>query len=127
MPGHLHGSPSTLGIVGTVTAWTECDDWLEAARRTITARRDQLARRLAADLPAVAFDPPQATYLGWLDLQRTGLGDDPANELLERAGVVLSSGPKFGSNGAGFARVNFATSEQILDEIVDRIAAAVAS
>ena len=33
MPGHLLGSPSSLGVVGTVAAWTACDDWLDAARR----------------------------------------------------------------------------------------------
>lgn len=122
MPGHLHGSPSSLGVVGTVAAWSNSDDWLAAARRTITARRDQLARRLAVDVPAVRFDPPEATYLCWLDFRETGLGDDPAAVLLERAGVALSSGLKFGPGGAGFARLNVATSEQILDDIVDRIA-----
>ncbi len=122
MPGHLHGSPSTLGIVGTIAAWTECDEWLSVVQRTITARRDQLARRLAADIPAVGFDAPQATYLGWLDFRDAGLGDDPAGLLLESAGVALSSGPAFGPNGAGFARINVATSAQILDRILDRIA-----
>lgn len=124
MPGHLQGSPSTLGVVGTIAAWTECDDWLAAVQRTITARRDQLARRLAADAPSVGFDPPQATYLGWLDFG-TVLGEDPADVLLETAGVVLSNGPKFGPGGVGFARINVATSERILDEIIDRIATAV--
>lgn len=126
MPGHLNGSPGSLGIVGTITAWTECDDWLDAVRHTLTERRDHLVRRLAADVPSVRFDPPQATYLGWLDVRGTGLGDDPAEVLLERFGVALSSGPKFGPNGSGFVRVNFATSEQILDAIVDRVADAVA-
>jgi cystathionine beta-lyase len=125
MPGHLQGSPSSLGVVGTVTAWTECDDWLAAAQRTITTRRDQLARRLAADVPSVRFDGAQATYLCWLDFTRTGLGDDPAQVLLDRFGVALSSGPLFGPNGAGFARINVATSEGILDEVIDRIAEAV--
>jgi cysteine-S-conjugate beta-lyase len=126
MSAHLHGSPSSLGVIGTITAWTECDEWLEAVRRTITARRDQLARRLAVDVPSIRFDPPEATYLGWLDCRETGLGADPARALLEHAGVAVSSGPMFGPNGAGFARINFATSERILDEIVDRIAATVA-
>ena len=94
-------------------------------RRTITARRDQLARRLAADVPSVRFDGSQATYLCWLDFTGTGLGDDPAQALLDRFGVALSSGPLFGPNGAGFARVNVATSEGILDEVIDRIAEAV--
>jgi cysteine-S-conjugate beta-lyase len=126
MPGHLDGSPGSLGIVGTIAAWTECDEWLDAARRTLTERRDQLVRRLAADAPSLGFDPPEATYLGWLDFRGTGLGPDPARVLLERFGVALSSGPKFGPNGAGFARINFATSEQLLDTIVDRIADAAA-
>ncbi len=125
MPGHLHGSPSTLGVVGSITAWTVCDDWLEAARRTIRARFEQLERRLAADAPAVRFETPQATYLGWLDFGATGLGDDPAAHLLERYGVALSSGPQFGANGAGFARINVATSEQILDRVIDAIVVAV--
>ena len=125
MPGHLQGSPSSLGVVGTVTAWTQCDEWLGALRRTITARRDQLARRLAADAPTVGFDAPDATYLGWLDFGQTGLGDDPAEVLLEQFGVALSSGPKFGPDSAGWARINFATSEKILDQVVDRIVEAI--
>jgi cysteine-S-conjugate beta-lyase len=126
MPGHLDGSPGSLGIVGTIAAWTECDEWLDAARRTLTERRDQLVGRLAADAPSIGFDSPEATYLGWLDFRGTRLGPDPARVLLERFGVALSSGPKFGPNGAGFARINFATSEQLLDTIVDRIADAAA-
>jgi cysteine-S-conjugate beta-lyase len=125
MPAHLNGSPGSLGVVGTVTAWTDCDDWLDAVRQTLTVRRDHLARRLAADVGSVRFDLPEATYLGWLDFRGSGLGDDPSKVLLDRAGVALASGPKYGPNGAGFARINFATSEQILDAIVDRIADAV--
>jgi cystathionine beta-lyase len=125
MPAHLQGSPSSLGVVGTIAAWTECDDWLAAVRRTIVARLDQLGRRLAEDLPAVRLGTPEATYLAWLDFRSAALGDDPADVLLERFGVALSNGPKFGTNGAGFARINVATSEQILDQVIDRIAEAV--
>ena len=125
MPGHLQGSPSTLGIVGTIAAWTQCDDWMTGVQRTVTERRDQLAARLAADLSSVGFDLPEATYLGWLDFRQTSLGDDPAEALLEHVGVALTNGPKFGRDSAGFARINFATSEEILDQVIDRIAKAV--
>ncbi len=127
MSTHLQGAPSTLGVVGTLAAWTECDDWLAAVRVELTARRDQLARRLAADAPAIGFEPPEATYLGWLDFRATDLGDDPARALLKRGRVALSQGPKFGTGGTGFARVNFATSAEILDDIVDRVATTVAA
>jgi cystathionine beta-lyase len=122
MPGHLQGSPSTLGITGTIAAWTASDDWLREARRTIEVRRDQLANRLATDLPDVGFQLPQATYLGWLDFSAYGIGDDPSEWLLKYARVALSSGAKFGTGGRGHARINVATSPEMLDRVIDRIA-----
>jgi cystathionine beta-lyase len=101
---------------------------MRAAQRTITARRDQLTRRLAADAPTIGYHAPEATYLAWLDFTEVAagavgvsLGDDPAEYLLKHAGVALSNGPKFGTEGVGVARLNFATSEQILDDAIDRI------
>jgi cystathionine beta-lyase len=37
---------------------------------------------------------------------------------------MLSAGPKFGPGGAGFARLNFATTPRILNEILGRTAEA---
>ena len=128
MATHQHGAPSTLGIAATISAWADCDEWLDDARRTITARRDHLARRLTRDLPEIGFDPPEATYLAWLDFSGVAggaLGDDPAEFLLEQARVAPSSGPQFGPGGAGFARFNVATSEEILDETIDRVVGAI--
>ena len=121
LPYHLPAGPSTLSIAATIAAWTEGVEWLDATARTLTTRRDHLARRLADEVPEVGFDPPEATYLAWLDLRRTGLGDDPAAVLLDRARVALSPGRDFGDQGVGCVRLNFATTEGILDEIIERI------
>ena len=52
-----------------------------------------------------------------------GLGDDPARTFRERGRVALGSGPAYGREaGRGFARLNFATSPQILEEGVRRMA-----
>ena len=76
-------------------------------------------------MPAVGYAPPQAGYLAWLDCRELELGDDPAATFLERGRVGLSPGPQFGTGGAGHARLNFATSPELLAEIVERMAAAV--
>jgi len=125
MPAHLRGAPSTLGIAATLAAWCESAGWLDDLRSELTARRARLSARLAS-VPSVRFDPPQATYLAWLDFREAALGGDPAEALLE-AGVVLSAGPPFGGVSEGFARLNFATTAAVLDEALDRIARAVRS
>jgi len=67
MAEHQNGSPSSLGVAATITAWTGCDDWLTAAQRTITANRDHLACRLGQQAPIIGLDAPAATHLPCLD------------------------------------------------------------
>jgi cystathionine beta-lyase len=69
---------------------------------------------------------PEATYLAWLDCRALELAPDPQRFFLERAGVALSDGAPFGDAGKGFVRLNFATSRAILDEILERMAKALA-
>ena len=125
LPRHLLGAVGSPGAEATLAAWSAGEPWLEEVRAHLTRQRDHLAARLAAELPEVRFTVPDATYLAWLDFRAFGLGDDPANAIHERGRVVLSHGHEFGELGNGFARLNFATSREILDEIVDRIVAAV--
>jgi cystathionine beta-lyase len=125
VPSHVYGGLSSLGAEATLAAWREGGPWLAETVEHLTAQRDHLAARLVMDLPEVEFALPEATYLAWLDFRGLGLGDDPAAFFLEHARVALSPGPDFGPHGAGFARLNFATTREILDEIVDRMVGAV--
>ena len=63
--------------------------------------------------------PPQASYLAWLHCP--AIAGDPAAFFLREAKVALSPGPDFGIPGKGYCRLNFATSEDILTEILDRM------
>ena len=49
----------------------------------------------------------------------------PPRALLERGKVALSSGPMFGAEGRGFARLNIATTRDLLEEAVRRMVAGV--
>ncbi|TDB38257.1 MAG: aminotransferase class I/II-fold pyridoxal phosphate-dependent enzyme [Actinobacteria bacterium] len=118
---HMLGGVNALGAHATLAAWASGEEWLLRTVETLRANRDHLLERLSAELPEVIVGRPEATYLAWLDFRATGIADDPAKHLLERGLVGLSAGPEFGSAGKGFARLNFATHAEILDEILDRV------
>ncbi|HEX7114846.1 MAG TPA: PatB family C-S lyase [Steroidobacter sp.] len=113
---------STLGIRATLAAWTEEGErWLQACVATLRARRDQVIEQLSLPGLPIRCSPPQASYLAWLDCRGLALDVEPADYFLERARVALSPGLEFGEAGRGHARLNFATSEEVLGRLLDRM------
>jgi cystathionine beta-lyase len=115
-----------FGALASLAAFERGGPWLDRVIARLDANRRLLGEQLAAELPEVGYVPPQAGYLAWLDCRPLGLGDDPAAAFLEHGRVALSSGPTFGREGEGFARLNFATSPALLSEAVSRLAAGAA-
>ncbi len=114
---------SLLGLHASVASFTEGESWLQGAMTSIERNSDLLAALLAEHLPNVRYRMPQASYLAWLDFRATGWGDDPAARALAEARVALLSGPTFGAEGRGFARLNFACSPEVLTDAIERMAA----
>ena len=121
LPGHYLGAPNVMAVAATVAAWTVGDPWLDAVLEVVDENRLALTDLLAQHLPGVVYQPPEATYLAWMDCAELGLGDDPAVTFRER-GVELSPGPQFGAPGIGHARINLATSPSILAATVEAMA-----
>ncbi len=115
---------SHLGVHATIAALRSAGSWLDAAIAQIDRNARLLAGLLADYLPAVSYQPAEASFLAWLDCRDLGLGQDPAAAFLTAGRVALSPGPDFGVQGAGFARLNIGTSPELLSEAVRRMAAA---
>ncbi|MGW0336220.1 MalY/PatB family protein [Streptomyces sp. NPDC003011] len=124
LPEEVGHGPSHVGVLAHTAALREGVPWLDALLAGLDQNRRLLADLLAARLPAVTHRPADATYLAWLDCRALGLGDDPADTFLRRGRVALSPGTDFGTGGAGHVRLNLATSPEILEEGVRRMAAA---
>lgn len=119
---HTHGS-SHLGAVAHVAAMDDGREWQARLLVELAANRDLLGSLLTEHLPEVGYRPMEATYLAWLDCRALGLGEDPAAAFLRRGRVALSPGPSFGASaGRGFARLNVATSPELLEDAVRRMA-----
>ncbi|MGH8794325.1 MAG: MalY/PatB family protein [Stackebrandtia sp.] len=122
LPDDMWVGAGLFGVLAGQAAFSEGEEWLDSVRDGIDERRKLLAELLAAQLPRVRYTPPQATYLAWLDFRDCGLDGDPAEVLCERGRVALYSGPRFGPEGTGFARLNLATSRDVIAEAVRRMA-----
>ena len=123
-PSRMLGGLSALNSSAAALAWDQCESWLDAVLPYLASNRDHLAGRVVRDLPGVIHHPPQATFLAWLDFADANLGESPFDFFLREARVALSNGSAFGPDAGHCARLNFATSRQVLDQIVDRMAEA---
>src|SRR4029077_12030627 len=121
LPEHLLGGPSRLGVAATIAAWREADAWLDAVMPYLDRNRRRVAAWAAR--AGLGHHLPEATYLAWLDCRRLDLarGLTPQAHFLEHAKVALSEGMDFGEPGRGHVRLNFATSAEILDEVLGRL------
>jgi cysteine-S-conjugate beta-lyase len=118
---------STLGVRASLAAWSDAGEtWLAACVQHLRELRDRSIRRVPALCSGIACTEPQAGYLAWLDCRGLALTVEPADFFLEHARVALSPGHEFGLPGHGHARLNFATSEALLEQILERMARACA-
>ncbi|GAB2758138.1 MalY/PatB family protein [Streptomyces bullii] len=124
LPEEVGHGPSHIGVIAHTAALLDGTAWLDALLTGLDENRRLLTGLLAEQLPAVRHRPGEATYLAWLDCRALGLGDDPAETFLHRGRVALTSGIPFGTGGAGHARLNLATSPELIREGVRRMAAA---
>lgn len=124
LPEEVGHGPSHVGVLAHTAALRDGTPWLDALLAGLDDNRRLLTDLLTARLPAITCRPGEATFLAWLDCRALGLGDDPADTFLRRGRVALSSGLPFGTGGAGHVRLNLATSPEIIEEAVRRMAAA---
>jgi len=86
---------------------------------------DRRRRAVAADLnllPGVLCPLVEGAFYAFVDIRKTGMPSVAAADLLlQEAHVAVTPGVAFGTAGEGHLRLSFATSDELLEEAVDRI------
>jgi cystathionine beta-lyase len=121
LPEGIHDRVGHLGVMASVAAFTDGEDWLDELRDYLAETHRLLPGLLAEHAPGVRVVPARATFLAWLDFRDTTVVDDPAGLVLERGRLSLLPGTDFGAVGKGFARLNVGTSHALVEEAVKRI------
>jgi cystathionine beta-lyase len=120
-PRHIRGGIGLLGLYASLAAWREGQPWLDEVVAYLQDNRDFLKRELADRFPDIRYFEPEGTYLAWLDCHGLGLRGSPARHFLRHGRVALTDGRSFGSGFQDHARINFATSREILGQVLDRM------
>jgi cystathionine beta-lyase len=114
-------SVNLMGLVATEAALREGEAWRRALLGYLQENRDILAREIAQRFPMIGFQPPQASFLAWLDCRGLALAGEPAQFFLEHARIAVSGGEEFGALGAGHVRLNFGCRRATLIAALNRL------
>ena len=118
---HLRGS-NIFGVLATEAAYREGEAWLEALLAYLEGNADALVGFVRTRLPGVKVVKPEGTYLAWLDFRAFFTDAKRLDHfLVHEAKVGFNSGKTFGSQGQGFARLNFATQRRVVLEAMSRL------
>ena len=112
---------NAFASVAMQAAYAQGGPWLDAALDYLQGNLALVRDRLAT-IPAVDLIEPEGTFLVWLDFRRLGLAPDDLTAFLrQKAHWAITRGISFGSQGAGFGRLNIACPRARLRSALDHL------
>lgn len=117
----FHGL-NIFGNVAMEAAYKYGEEWLEALLPYLQKNRDALIQFIREEIPELNVVAPEGTYLVWIDCRKLGLSDDERKErLIHRGKLGLEPGVKYGTEGAGFVRMNIGCTYKTLQDGLKRL------
>jgi cystathionine beta-lyase len=122
--GTLHvGAANPFSIVAFEAAYREGAPWLDGLLDYLEATCRFVRTFLQQHLPQIKLIEPEGTFLLWLDCRAMKLSDKQLKEFfVQDAGVGLSPGVLFGTEGSGFMRLNIGTPRSVIAQALENIA-----
>lgn len=116
---------TTGNIPGTIAleaAYTHGREWLGQLMAYVEKNYCYLEEFISLHLPRVRVMKPESTFLVWLDFQDYGMDDRQLTEfMVQKAGVALNNGARFGTGGDGWQRINIGCPRTLLMEGLEKI------
>jgi LL-diaminopimelate aminotransferase len=102
-----------------IAALTGPQEHVDVMRSVYQKRRDVVVAALQEI--GLGVDPPLGSIYVWVPTPAGRSSAEYAEDLLDRAGVVVSPGPGFGAGGEGYVRLSLTVADDRLAEAMDRI------
>jgi len=115
-------SPSVLALTAHIAAYQQGEPWLDALRSYLEQNLHYVAQELHRAFPNLGWQPPDATYLAWIDLRPLAIDEHALQKvLIEHQKVAIMPGYTYGEEGKGFVRLNAGCSRSKLEQGVQRL------
>ena len=116
---------TALGYESCRLAYTYGEAWLESLRTVLGENKKLVEGYLAKNIPVIKPFELMGTYLMWLDCRGLGLSKDALEKAMIDGELFFDEGYIFGSEGAGFERLNLACPAWVLQKAMDKLSAVV--
>ncbi|MCE0826920.1 pyridoxal phosphate-dependent aminotransferase [Buttiauxella sp. A2-C2_NF] len=121
-------SPAILAVIAHIAAYLEGAAWLDELRAYLQSNLRYVADALNSEFAQLNWQPPESTYLAWIDFRPLGIDDNALQKvLIEQQKVAIMPGYTYGEEGKGFVRLNAGCPRVKLEEGVKRLIAAIKS
>lgn len=119
-------SPAVLALVAHIAAYRDGAPWLDALRDYLESNLRFVAQELNGAFAQLNWQPPEATYLAWLDLRSLALDDEALQKsLIEQEKVAIMPGYTYGDEGRGYVRLNVGCPRAKVEDGVKRLIRAI--
>lgn len=132
---------STLGVAATEAAYKYGRDWFDQANAYMDKTHDIIEQYVNEKMPSVVYTRNEGTYMTFLDFSKVltaidAKGRAVAHEkrspehyfqdwMVHQSGVYLNPGSDYGMGGEGHMRMNIASSQIVVKDVLEAMASAI--
>ena len=108
-----------FGVVGTIAAYNEGEEWLDQLIAYLKGNYDMMADFCLSHLPQLPLCRLEGTYLVWMNVEALGMGGEELEKrLIDEQSLWLNAGEMYGDDH--FIRWNIACPRTRLAEALER-------
>ena len=115
-------SPSILAVIATMTAYNECEYWVDELIKYTENNIKFVKEYLEKNIPELFCEIPDGSYFAWIDFSKLGISSEEFQKYLIDIGeVAVMPGLTYGEEGRYFLRLNVACSIKKVKDGLERI------
>lgn len=114
-------SPNVFGIIGLITAYDECRDWLKEVNEYIKGNYE-LLEAWVNKYENLSVMKMESSYLAWINISELGMtSKEVTNILALDYAVLVEDGGHFVNHGDNYIRVNLGTQRENVEKALEKM------